>query len=649
MRTISPTSTGDYVVKSSLARVHDLRHLSHLHLARRGEKKEEKELYDFQKECIANIYQFIKDNETRILLIAACATGKTTMAAQIIKDATVNSVTPTRCLFLVSLNCLLDQTANTLQEMGVSCSVLQGDRAFDSSVNAVVASIQTIRSRLKRASLDEILGRFGIIFNDEAHWSSYDKVYAKIYEHYAKTGTVFIGLTATPWRTSRKQYLGQWFDKTVEAPQPPELVKLGKLVPCRTFGFGKTFDFSKLDIGADGDYKVGQIEAQATGKATLECVVREYLRLASGRRAAAFCVSRKHAELLCSAFLAKGVPSEYLDGETPFEQREAMFERLDAGITMVLCSVGTLHAGWNSRPTSCIIVARPTRSKALFFQISGRGGRTYEGKTDYYILDFGNNVVTHGSPMGFQNYDIGPNPLNLFANAFKECPQCHLTVPNWARVCECGFVFEKPPEVYLPKEEREIDAELVEILSPEDRAKAKFLRTALKEAFKKRICPDAAIREFIKAYGHVPPSEWYLHAVLGRRYSAKKRADFEAYLQHFAPHDLWYRVRLRWEFGTDGYQAKTPRTEPQISFEAPWYQVLGVVPNASVDEVKAAYRQLVRQYHPDVCAAPDAGEKVKAINNAFHKYESLYLNKKGTGNREQGTGRNSSLFTVLST
>lgn len=52
------------------------------------------------------------------------------------------------------------------------------------------------------------------------------------------------------------------------------------------------------------------------------------------------------------------------------------------------------------------------------------------------------------------------------------------------------------------------------------------------------------------------------------------------------------------------------------------YQVLGVSPNASDDEIKTAYRKLVKKYHPDNYAnnplADLATEKMKEINEAYN-------------------------------
>lgn len=51
------------------------------------------------------------------------------------------------------------------------------------------------------------------------------------------------------------------------------------------------------------------------------------------------------------------------------------------------------------------------------------------------------------------------------------------------------------------------------------------------------------------------------------------------------------------------------------------YQVLGVSPNASDDQIKSAYRELARKYHPDNYAdnplADLAQEKMKQINEAY--------------------------------
>ncbi|HDD55133.1 MAG TPA: molecular chaperone DnaJ [Chloroflexi bacterium] len=48
-----------------------------------------------------------------------------------------------------------------------------------------------------------------------------------------------------------------------------------------------------------------------------------------------------------------------------------------------------------------------------------------------------------------------------------------------------------------------------------------------------------------------------------------------------------------------------------------YYEVLGVPRDASESDLKSAFRNLARKYHPDVNAAPDAEEKFKEINEAY--------------------------------
>ena len=47
------------------------------------------------------------------------------------------------------------------------------------------------------------------------------------------------------------------------------------------------------------------------------------------------------------------------------------------------------------------------------------------------------------------------------------------------------------------------------------------------------------------------------------------------------------------------------------------YDILGVAPDATPDEIRAAYRRLARQYHPDVNPDPDASERFIAIHQAY--------------------------------
>jgi molecular chaperone DnaJ len=48
-----------------------------------------------------------------------------------------------------------------------------------------------------------------------------------------------------------------------------------------------------------------------------------------------------------------------------------------------------------------------------------------------------------------------------------------------------------------------------------------------------------------------------------------------------------------------------------------YYEVLGLSRNASPEEIKAAFRKLARQYHPDVSQEANAEERFKEINEAY--------------------------------
>ncbi|MEN6610965.1 MAG: molecular chaperone DnaJ [Methanoregulaceae archaeon] len=48
-----------------------------------------------------------------------------------------------------------------------------------------------------------------------------------------------------------------------------------------------------------------------------------------------------------------------------------------------------------------------------------------------------------------------------------------------------------------------------------------------------------------------------------------------------------------------------------------YYDILGIPKNSDETEIKKAYRNLARKYHPDVCKEPGAEEKFKEINEAY--------------------------------
>lgn len=73
-----------------------------------------------------------------------------------------------------------------------------------------------------------------------------------------------------------------------------------------------------------------------------------------------------------------------------------------------------------------------------------------------------------------------------------------------------------------------------------------------------------------------------------------------------------------------------------------YYSTLGVGKNASDDEIKSAYRQMAKKYHPDLNKTPEAAEKFKEINEAYSvlsdKQKRANYDQFGSADGPQGFG-----------
>ena len=66
------------------------------------------------------------------------------------------------------------------------------------------------------------------------------------------------------------------------------------------------------------------------------------------------------------------------------------------------------------------------------------------------------------------------------------------------------------------------------------------------------------------------------------------------------------------------------------------FKILGVSRDASEDDIKRAYRQLAKKYHPDVNKEPNAEEKFKQIQNAYQ--QALDYKKNGNASWQSFNG-----------
>jgi hypothetical protein len=358
-------------------------------------------------------------------------------------------------------------------------------------------------------------------------------------------------------------------------------------------------------------------------------VVEKIKELGEGRTGIVFNAGVEQSRLQTKLLNAAGIPTAHVDANTSVEERREIYRQLELGQIRCISSIGCLTEGFDVKSISFIVLARATKSRALYVQICGRGIRSFPGKEDCLILDFGGNIKRHGYLTKNWKITLEPTPPPPESPMTKDCPECGAAVWIFERVCpECGYEF---PPGEKEEESESFEQEFGEMFDEETYQQVKYARSQRKVRFTKNQPPDKLWETFKAKFGEIVLiGDWLFGATFGSDTEYHRQLYLE-YLERFAPANSpktahWIKFHIELEFGKPGRQYRTGKGKTQEGKFGPlqkqeWWQILGISASDDWPIVKQAYRSLALKYHPDTSefSEIEATEMMKLINWAFDR------------------------------
>ena len=249
----------------------------------------------------------------------------------------------------------------------------------------VVASKQTLLSKRGGEYRYLRLAGFELVIIDEAHMQGSEQVHEML-RHFVSMGAMVAGFSATPFRMDGKPMMssdGGFYQESICNYDLRWAIDQGWAVPpvcklCRV----ETMDLSGISMSG-GDYNQTALSAEIEKEATLQRICIITVREKSGQTIV-FTPSVASAKGV-AYFLTHnyGVPSVYVYGTMPPEERAEALRLFKSGEVQVLVNCQVVAVGFDYPPTATLILARPTRSRTFWLQAVGRATRPLSGVVDF--------------------------------------------------------------------------------------------------------------------------------------------------------------------------------------------------------------------------------------------------------------------------
>jgi len=357
-------------------------------------------LRPYQKQASdAAVEAFTSKRESNGLLILPTGAGKSLVIADIAHrlDGPLLILQPSKEI--------LEQNFAKLKSYGCcDCSIYSASVGYKEIDRITFATIGSVMNHLDDFS------HFRNVMIDECHGvNSKGGQYEKFIHAVPRK---VVGLTATPYRLGRGlegmsilKFLTRTrpriFDRVLYFCQIGDLLAKGYLADLSYYDLTSiNLDLVKSNsTGADYDAESLKLEYERSGfYDKLTSTTLRVLKPKSGiPRNGVLVFTRfiEEAENLVLKLKSEGVKSAIVTGETPKKERENILEEFKAGRIKVVSNVGTLTTGFDYPELDTVILARPTKSLALYYQMIGRAIRPCEGK-EGWVIDLGGSYKRFG-------------------------------------------------------------------------------------------------------------------------------------------------------------------------------------------------------------------------------------------------------------